>query len=701
VAATAAPTNQKPMDSTPLALTHLLVVAEDNLAANRLISHLRQERIAVRAANVVSTHEFSHLVAQDQWDVLVCYDTGKLSLDTVLSLRKQHEQDFPVIFVTGQSAQADLLALYRRGVHEVVADDPVSLLLLSVQRAASHYFLKRQVRRQDVLHRELEKRHEALLNASTTPVAYIQDGIHLYCNAEYAKFLGYNSPAAVQVKPFLNLLVLAERDRLKTVLRQTAPTEITVTAQVLRADNSEIPTQLLLIPVDYQGRACLQVTLALAAGNPEYSTEVAQLNALDLVSKAANRAHFCLQIEAAIRKAVQLGSFSTLLLIKLHELAELSAVIGKATTNLLLKDLTHLLQQVTGNAEDVGRVEADCFAVLIANSNPTELEHLTSRIQVQLNNLIRGLVPPSLALETNVGMSLINGHALDAETILQRAQPQLTAGSSSPSAANASPLPDATGALSYLTTAINEDRFVLNYQPLVPITTGSRQGYVILLRMLDNQGNEIRPDEFMPLAITHGMGEVVDRLVVSRLLKATEITSNNDLLLLHLTSTTLISRTFLPWLHSQLTAANFPIQRLVLYLSEIDIHNNYDLAKTFVSNAKELGLAIAASHFGSAIDPFSIFKYVLPNVVSLDESVVRDLIYSPTQKHHVKTLIDALHERSIKVAASQVEQLDALPVLWSIGADFVQGYCLQAPAKEMNYPFVQEEEITISAPIPR
>jgi multidomain signaling protein FimX len=694
------------MDSAPLALTHLLVVAEDNLAANRLISHLRQERIAVRAANVVSTPEFSHLVTQDQWDVLVCYDNGKLSLDTVLSLRKQHEQDFPVIFVTGQSAQLDPLALYRRGVHEVVAADQPSLLSLSVQRAASHYLLKRQVRRQDVLHRELGKRHEALLNASTTPVAYIQDGIHLYCNAEYAKFLGYDSPAAVQAKPFLNLLIMAERDRLKTLLRQTVTTETTVTAQVLRADSSEIPTQLLLVPVDYQGRACLQVTLALAAGNSEHSAEIAQLNAQDLVSKAANRAHFCLQIEAAIRKAVQVGSFSTLLLIKLHELAELSTVIGKATTNLLLKDLALLLQQLSGSADNVGRVEADCFAVLIANSNPTDLEHLTSRIQEQLHTLIRGFIPPSLALETSLGMALINGHASDADTILQRAQPTVAAASSAlspPTGAtiNDSTLPDPTSALVYLTTAINEERFVLNYQPLVPITTGSRQGYVILLRMLDSQGNEARPDEFMPLAIAHGMGEAIDRLVVSRLLKAAEITSNNDLLLLHLTSTTLISRTFLPWLHAQLMAANFPVQRLVLYLSEIDIHNNYDLAKSFVSTAKELGLAIAASHFGSAIDPFSIFKHVLPSVVSLDESVMRDLAYSQTQKHNVKTLIEALHERSIKVAASQVEKLDVLPVLWSIGADFVQGYCLQAPAKEMNYPFVQEEEITIPTPTPR
>jgi EAL domain-containing protein (putative c-di-GMP-specific phosphodiesterase class I) len=39
-----------------------------------------------------------------------------------------------------------------------------------------------------------------------------------------------------------------------------------------------------------------------------------------------------------------------------------------------------------------------------------------------------------------------------------------------------------------------------------------------------------------------------------------------------------------------------------------------------------------------------------------------------------------------------------LPVLWDIGVDYAQGYCLQAPSDAMNYEFVEDEEITLSAP---
>jgi EAL domain-containing protein (putative c-di-GMP-specific phosphodiesterase class I) len=135
----------------------------------------------------------------------------------------------------------------------------------------------------------------------------------------------------------------------------------------------------------------------------------------------------------------------------------------------------------------------------------------------------------------------------------------------------------------------------------------------------------------------------------------------------------------------------------VLDLSEIDFHANIASAYDFCQNAVELGLRIAISHFGTAVDAFSILGRVRPGFVTLDESVVRDIVYSNQQKLSVQQLITSLHANGTLVGAPQVEDMDVLPVLWGVGADFVQGYCLQAPTKDMNYAFVQEEEITLSA----
>ncbi len=691
------------MESTKLAITHLLVVADEHQTANLLISSLRQEQVSLRAANALTETELALLLTQDQWDVLVCYDNGRIALETVIALLGKHEQDIPLVYVTTAATVTDPLPLFRLGVHDVVPVSQSRYLVLSVQRATRHYQLQRQLRRLEMSQHELEQRYDILLATSTSPISYIQDGVHLYCNDEYARFFGYDSAATIRVKPFLNLLAVSEREQMRSVLRQAVEAEQKFTTRILCADGSEQAAELHLVPVDYHGKQCLQLRAALTAGNPAYTDAVARLSNQDLVTRVANREHFLAILDAGIRKAVQLGMFSTLVVIEIADFDDLKAVIGLSSTNLLLNDIAQFLQSLPGEGNHVGRLVDAEFGVLMANGNPDDTLQLVSMIKERCNSYLSAAMPNSLTLHCDVGMALINGHAPNSDTILLRARNWLTSGTNYADNAPQQEVlevaaPNAKDMLDYLVEALRESRFTLYYQPIVPIKGGSNHGYEVLIRMIDKQGNELRPGAFLPLAILNGMGEAIDRMVVTLVLTSREITSNSDSLILNITSNTLTSQTFLPWLGEQLMLHRFPAHRLVLDLSEIDFHGNSDSACAFSRNANELGLRTAISHFGTAVEPFALLDNLKPGFVILDESVVRDIVYSTHQKANVQALIDALHKRGMQVAAPQVEDMDVLPILWSVGADFVQGYCLQAPAKNMNYAFMQEEEITLSAP---
>lgn len=688
------------MESTHPALTHLLIVAAENQSANRLISTLRQERLPLRAANALSKSELSRLLSQDQWDVLVCFDNGHIALDRLLALCQQHDQHFPLIMVTTREPIADPLPLFRQGVHDCVHGEDSRQLPLAVLRAAQQQMLQRQLRKLELSQQELEKRHDLLLSTSTTPVGYLQDGVHLYCNDEYARFFGYDTAAAAQVKPFLNLLTMAERDRLKTVLRQAAEQEQTLTVQALRADGSELAAELHLAPVDYHGKACLQVRVAAAAGNPAYSETVARLNNQDLVTRVFNRTHFVGLLEAAIRKAVQHGSFSTLVVVEIADFDEVQTAIGNSDANFLLNDIARFLQNVAAGNNAVGRLDDARFGLLLAGGNPDDTLQLTALVKERCNSYLSAAMPNSLTLQCHVGMTLVNGHASNSDTLLLRARNWLVPAalaSGRHSEVVEATAPNAGGMLDYLALALGERRFTLYFQPIVHIKGGGKHGYEVLVRMLDREGNEIRPGVFLPLAILNGMGEAIDRMVAELVISSPTIAANDDTLVLNITSNTLTSPTFLPWLSEQLAQQRFPASRLVLELSEIDFHANLTSAYDFCQKAVQLGLRVGISHFGTAVDAFAILARVRPGFVTLDESVVRDIVYSNQQKLSVQQLIASLHASGTLVAAPQVEDMDVLPVLWSVGADFVQGYCLQAPAKDMNYAFVQEEEITLSA----
>ena len=53
-------------------------------------------------------------------------------------------------------------------------------------------------------------------------------------------------------------------------------------------------------------------------------------------------------------------------------------------------------------------------------------------------------------------------------------------------------------------------------------------------------------------------------------------------------------------------------------------------------------------------------------LVKLDETLVRDIIYSPQQRENVRMQIGKLHDRGLLVVAPQVEDMDVLPVLWQM-----------------------------------
>jgi len=687
-------------------ITHLLVVSAGSDAANRLISDLRNTGMLLRAANAGDEQTLATLLVQDQWDVVVSYDNPLLPAVQLLGVLRRYDQDMPVILVTAADPDPDAQARFNAGIRDVLAPQEHQRLLLSVQREAAYYLLRRQLRRLELRHRELEKRQQLLLASSTTPVSYVLDGVHLYCNPGYAACFSYDSVEKITTTPLLNLISTGDRPRIRTLLAQPLAEVHTETVSILQPNGSEIPMQVSFTPVEYHGKACLQVSLRQPAGNSDYSAALALAQSQDLLTRLDNRVHFLTRVESAIGKAVQQGVFSSLLVVELNEFVDISTAIGRSNANLVLNDIAAFLHSAIRKPYAAARLDEHTFGILLYNGDPDEALALGAVIQGQLNSRISPAMLPALELSCSLGMALINGHALDAAEVLARAHASLRQGNLQMPPGNFqfrignSLQPDAGAMLDYLQAALHQQRFKLLYQPLVHIKGDSRQRYEVLTRMLDSDDNEVAPGAFLPLLRLNGMGESFDRMIISMALNAIGGQDSVQCLIVTLTSNSLQSGTFLPWLSTTLRERRLPADLLVLQLSEIDLHKSPAHAKTFCRGLRELNVGIAISHFGCALEPFALLDALRPAFVKFDETVVRDLIYSSQQKQNVQRLIHQLHTRKLQVVVPQVEDMDVLPILWQAGADFAQGYCLQRPSQEMNYEFVQVEEIILPAAQP-
>ncbi len=674
------------------AFTQLLVAADTLEAANRLISGLRGAGVAVRSASTGNEHELTALLTQGQWDVLVCFPSERLPLTGVFAAMQRAEAALPVLCV-GTQTHPD--------ARETIAPNEDARLLAAVRREAEISELKRQVRELELQQHELEKRHAALMEGSNTAICYVQDGIHLACNPSYARCFGYESMAAIATIPLLDLVSPDSRPALKTLLGQPLTEEARATVRIRRQDGSEEPMEFAFTPVGYHGKACLQLTVAPARGNAEYAAELAQIGQQDLLTRLDNAEHFRARIEHAIRAAVQDGRFSSLLLIEIDDFTGISAAIGRSAANIVLNDVARMLRESIAAEDAAARLDDHTFGILLQDGNPDRALALARALQGRINNRISPAMVASLELGCVIGMCLLNGLAGDADAVLARARANVRERPLSTEGKFQYRIGedlrhDAGAMLDYLKAALLNKRFKLLFQPLVPINGAGLKSYEVLTRMLDRDGNEVSPAAFLPLANLNGIGEEIDRLVIGMALDSMK-NASTERLLINITSNTLMSRTFLPWLSDKLRTSRIASDVLVLQISEVDIHGNPVQALAFCKGLQQLNAGMAICHFGCALDPFAVLDPLAPALVKLDETLVRDIIYSPQQRENVRNQIGRLHERGLLVVAPQVEDMDVLPVLWQTGADYVQGYCLQRPSDAMNYEFVQVEEITLPA----
>ncbi|MEX2367544.1 MAG: GGDEF and EAL domain-containing protein, partial [Pseudohongiellaceae bacterium] len=511
---------------------------------------------------------------------------------------------------------------------------------------------------------------------------------------------GYPDTQTILTTALLDLVVDADQPRLKTLLNQPFTDTQPITLLGQQADGQSLPVEMRFTPIQYDGKNCLQLSVHEVTGNPEHARQLANLKQQDLLTRLHNIGHFTSHLENAINAAVNQGIFSFLLVLQIDNFADIKATIGVANTNQILTDISRFLRESINKPFSAARLSEDEFGLLLKDANSQEAMSLVSFIKSKINNHITSAILPNMQLSCSAGITAVNDFALDADDMINRARTNLripVTGTDSGFRTGDRMEPDINAMSDYLRSALDKGLFKLLFQPLVNLKDEGPAGYEILLRMLDSDGNEVSPRDFIPVANMIGLGQQLDQMVVSRALSLIEEgESKQSHLMINLTTNTLLSPTFPAWLSEQSERKRKMTEKLIFQISEIDLFQNQAQVLAFTKALAELNFKCAIIHYGCALEPARQLKLIRPVYIKLDQSLIRDILYSPQQQQNLKTIIEDLHRLGYTVAAPRVEDITVLPQLFAVGIDLVQGFCLQSPSQEMNYEFIDEQEITMA-----
>ncbi|MCU7939736.1 MAG: bifunctional diguanylate cyclase/phosphodiesterase [gamma proteobacterium symbiont of Bathyaustriella thionipta] len=235
-------------------------------------------------------------------------------------------------------------------------------------------------------------------------------------------------------------------------------------------------------------------------------------------------------------------------------------------------------------------------------------------------------------------------------------------------------------------SAINEDRFILYFQPIMEITSGKIKRYETLIRMIDKNGDIQTPDSFIPEAEQLGMIGEIDRLVMKKAIQALDsfISSGFDLSLsVNLSGKAMDSPDILVLIQEQLQKYKVEPSRLVIEITETAAVSDIVGAERLMREIKELGCHFALDDFGVGFSSFFYLKQLPVDVVKLDGMFIRQLPHSDDDQVFVKALNDMAHGLGKQTVAEFVENEEILEMLAYYEVDYAQGYYIGRPLPDI------------------
>jgi len=236
---------------------------------------------------------------------------------------------------------------------------------------------------------------------------------------------------------------------------------------------------------------------------------------------------------------------------------------------------------------------------------------------------------------------------------------------------------------SALRRALQEQEFVLHYQPQIEVATGAVVGVEALIRWNHPASGLIPPGEFIPFAEQTGLivplGEWI-LLAACRQLKAwLDEGIGSITVAVNISPRQFASRDILKQIRSALDTTGIPPQLLELEITEGAIMERGEHAADALKALKALGVRLSIDDFGTGYSSLAYLRRFPIDTLKIDQSFMRDIPHDESAIEITKTIIALGQNLHMQVLAEGVETEAQFRFLKSLGGNLSQGYLHSRP----------------------
>lgn len=227
-----------------------------------------------------------------------------------------------------------------------------------------------------------------------------------------------------------------------------------------------------------------------------------------------------------------------------------------------------------------------------------------------------------------------------------------------------------------LMRAIEDDKIVPLFQPIVDCKTLEIIKYEALMRIKSGDDDYIVPIHFLDISKEN---KIYFKLTLIMLQKTFAICKETkQKFSINLTKDDMVNNEIIRFIEDEFKKSNFA-SNITFEILESEGIENYNEIISFITTVKKYGATISIDDFGTG---YSNFEYLIKlnfDYLKIDASMIKNIDKDEKSQLVTKTIVDFAQKIGVKTIAEFVSSKDILSKVQELDIDYAQGYYLGEP----------------------
>lgn len=227
--------------------------------------------------------------------------------------------------------------------------------------------------------------------------------------------------------------------------------------------------------------------------------------------------------------------------------------------------------------------------------------------------------------------------------------------------------------------AIEQDRIVAYYQPILNIQTGEIEKYEALVRLIDENGAAIVPAQFLEIAKKTKQYSYITKKIIEFAVKTAK---ERDMeISINITIEDVENSEIVKTIEDTMERSGCG-HLIVFEITETEEIKNYHALRSFIELVKtRFGSKVAIDDFGSGYSNFENLLELDFDYLKIDGSIIEKIDASKQSEILLDAIIAFSQKLDIKTVAEFVSNKQILEIVKTKGIDYAQGFFIGKPAE--------------------